>query len=497
MTSTFHGIEIGKRALFAQQSALSTTGQNVSNANTTGYTRQRSEMQADYSISLPGANGNNMQLGTGVVVNKIVRLREDYLDVQYRGENKNLGYWDAKSDTLSKIEGILNEPSDNGLASTMDQFWSSWQELSKNPDSAAARGVVRQRGVAVAETFHYLSDSLDQMKDDTLHVIDTKVKSVNDIVDQIGNLNKQISSLVANNYQPNDLYDQRDVLIDNLSKMVNVSVTNHTNGIVDVAIGTEFLVKGTDVNKLEGFDLSNGLKDPANITLNGNSLQLDSGELKGRIESYQKIIPEMQNKIDTLAKTFADKINGIHKTGYHLENNGAVAGSVDFFTGISKPDPSDPNSRVISDTNITAKNFEVNFEIMNSLDKIAASQEAVTGNGKNAQAIADLKFSVVDFKEDSTDSSKTTSTSTIDDFYRNIIGQLGIDSQEAQRMQENSDVIVNQIDNRRQSVSGVSLDEEMANMIKYQQAYNAAARMITTMDQCLDKIINGMGRVGL
>ncbi|MDR7000977.1 flagellar hook-associated protein FlgK [Neobacillus niacini] len=490
MTSTFHGIELGKRALFAQQTALSVTGQNVSNANTTGYTRQRAEMQDDKGLSLPGANGNNMQLGTGVVVNKLVRLREDYLDVQYRGENQNLGYWDAKSDTLSKIEGILNEPSDTGLASTMDQFWSSWQELSKNPDSAAARAVVRQRGVAVAETFHYLSDSLDQMKDDTLHVIDAKVKSVNDIVDQIGNLNKQISSLVANNYQPNDLYDQRDVLIDNLSKIVNVSVTNHSNGLVDVAIGTDFLVKGIDVNKLEGFDLSNGLKYPENITLNGNPLQLNSGELKGRIESYQKTIPEMHNKIDTLAKTFADSINKIHSSGYHLQNSGgtfnAVSPSDDFFKGI---DPITGNILDPTKVDISAKNIEINPAIMDSLDLIAAANEGITGNGQNAQAIANLKFTGnLDFNG---------TTSTIDDYYRNIIGQLGIDSQEAQRMQGNSDVIVNQIDNRRQSVSGVSLDEEMANMIKYQQAYNAAARMVTTMDQCLDKIINGMGRVGL
>ncbi|MED3563479.1 flagellar hook-associated protein FlgK [Bacillus xiapuensis] len=493
MTSTFHGIEVGKRALFAQQTALSVTAQNVSNANTTGYTRQRAEMQADNGLSLPGANGNNMQLGTGVVVNKLVRLREDYLDVQYRGENQNLGYWDAKSDTLSKIEGILNEPSDTGLASTMDQFWSSWQELSKNPDSAAARAVVRQRGVAVAETFHYISDSLTQMQDDTLHVIDSKVKSINDIADQIGSLNKQISSLVANNYQPNDLFDQRDVLIDNLSKMVNVNVTKHDNGMVDVAIGTEFLVNGTSVNKLEGFDLSQGLNKPDKITLNGKSVQLESGELKARIEAYQTIIPDYLNKINTLAKTFADSVNSIHRQGYHLESDGgtvtAAAGSVNFFTGIR-----DPITGEISDPDITASNLEVNFDIMDSLDLIAAGQKesdgnSSTGNGKNAQAIADLKFKGnLDFNG---------TTSTIDDYYRNIISKLGIDSQEAQRMQGNSDVIVNQVENRRQSVSGVSLDEEMANMIKFQQAYNAAARMVTTMDQCLDKIINGMGRVGL
>src|SRR5688572_30105136 len=150
MASTFHGIEVGKRALFAQQSALSTTGHNIANANTLGYTRQRAEMQATSAIPYAGMQNDKSpaQLGTGVEVTKLVRLREEYLDVQYRGEIKNVGYWEAKSDTYIKIEEILNEPSNVGLAYTMDEFWKGWQELAKNPESVAARAVVRQRGVA-------------------------------------------------------------------------------------------------------------------------------------------------------------------------------------------------------------------------------------------------------------------------------------------------------------------------------------------------------------
>jgi len=482
MTSTFHGLEVGKRGISAQQTALSVTGHNLSNVNTIGYTRQRAEMQATPSISI-----NGVQLGTGVNVNSLVRLREAYLDAQYRGENKNLGYWEAKSDTLSKIEGILNEPSEDGLANALDEFWKGWQELAKNPDSAAARAVVSQNGVAVAETFKHISDSLEQMQTDLKNVITTKTSEINSLASQIGNLNEQISRLVANNYQPNDLYDQRDVLIDQLSKLVNVTVTPNANGngMVDVSAGSGVLVSGKTASTLAiDFDQTTGLVNPDEIKINGSKVTLESGELLGRIESYgiqgggtKSTIPSMMDKINDLAKTFAEKVNEVHKSGLNLENiNGGSPASVDFFVGTS------------------AKDLMVNPDILKNLNLISAASEespghSSTGNGKNAQAMADIKF----------DSSLTFNgaTSSVGDYYRNIIGQLGIDSQEAQRMEKNSEGIVNQIGITRQSVSGVDLDEEMTNMIKFQQAYNAAARMVTTMDQCLDKIINGMGRVGL
>jgi flagellar hook-associated protein 1 len=486
MASTFHGIEVGKRALFAQQTALSTTGHNIANANTNGYSRQRAEMQATSAIPYPGMHSDKSpsQLGTGVEVNKLVRLREDYLDVQIRNENKNFGYWEAKSDTFIQIEEIMNEPSDEGLAATMDEFWKSWQELAKNPESAAARAVVRQRGVAVTETFKYISESLDQKQSDLKSIINTNVDQINSLATQIGHFNHQISQLLANNYQPNDLLDKRDVLVDQLSKLMNVKVTPSTNGMLDISIGSEVLVSGKTVNELTiDFDPSSGLINPTDIKIAGNTVSLESGELLGRIESFGMIggaakstIPYIKGKIDNLVETFATTVNSIHLGGLNLDNitNGSIT-RVEFFKGT------------------TAKDLIVNPEIMDSLNLIAAANEEAlgqssVGNGGNAQDLANIKFS--NLAIDGT-------SSTMDDFYRNIIGQLAVDSQEAQRMQDNSEVIVKQVENRRQSVMGVSLDEEMANMIKFQQAYNAAARVITTMDQCLDKVINGMGRVGL
>ncbi|WP_251554712.1 flagellar hook-associated protein FlgK [Neobacillus muris] len=490
MTSTFHGLELGKRALYAQQAALSTTSHNIANANTTGYTRQRAEMQATNAMPVPGMHNDQSpaQMGTGVEVTKLVRLRDDYADVQYRGENKNLGYWEAKSDTLSKLEEVLNEPSDTGLSYVMDQFWQGWQELSKDPDSAANRAVLRQRGVAVAETFHQIADSLSQMKTDLKTVIKTKTDEVNSLAKQISGLNDQISRLVPNNYQPNDLYDQRDVLLDQLSKLVDVTVSPSSTGMIDVAVGGQLLVSGQTSSSLTiEFDRSaDGTINSSDVKIGGKQANLDSGELLGRLESFgldgTGTIPDMENQINLLVGKLAGAINAVHNpssdepAAWNLDNiAGVSAEKVDFFIGT------------------TAGEIEVNPRIMESLNLIAAARTEAdgtssSGNGDNAKAIADLKFSQMDF---------AGATSTADDFYRNIIGTLGIDSQEAARMQDNSQVIINQVENRRQSVSGVSLDEEMANMIKFQQAYNAAARVVTTMDECLDKIISGMGRVGL
>ncbi|WP_147535363.1 flagellar hook-associated protein FlgK [Bacillus marasmi] len=485
MASSFHGLEVGKRALFAQQTALSTTGHNISNANSAGYTRQRAEMRASSAMSV-SAGIYSFQLGTGVEISKLERMREDYLDVQIRSENKNLGYWEAKSDSLSKIEEILNEPSDEGLAYIMNEFWKGWQELAKDPDSAAARAVVRQRGVAVTESFKSIMDSLDQMQTDLKHVVDTKKGEVNSIATQIANLNDQIGRLVANNYDPNDLYDQRDLLVDQLSKIVDVKVTNSTHGKIDIAVGGGMLVEGNNANKLEfNYDSTTGLIDPESITIADEKIKLVSGELLGRFESYgfvgggsESTIPYIKGKMNDFAMTVVKAVNEAHRNGESLDNikNGSTD-KFDFFTGTS------------------AQDLAVNDKIMDSLDFISAAHKdpktgiASSGNGDNAKVIADILLTK--------NLSFSDSTSTVNDFYRNIIGQLGIDSQEAARMRANSQGIVEQVENRRQSISGVSLDEEMTNMIKFQQAYNAAARVVSVMDECLDKVINGMGRVGL
>ncbi|MFZ5640022.1 MAG: FlgK family flagellar hook-associated protein, partial [Bacillota bacterium] len=168
MRSAFFGLEMGRRALFTQQRALDVTGHNIANANTEGYTRQIADMSASLPYTVPAFNSpvTPLQVGTGVDITAIRRVRESFLDSQIRNETTNLGYWESKRDALKKIEVILREPSDNGLRTVMDQFWSSMQELSKNPESEGVRALVRETGITLANTFNQLSKQLTDLQTD-------------------------------------------------------------------------------------------------------------------------------------------------------------------------------------------------------------------------------------------------------------------------------------------------------------------------------------------
>jgi flagellar hook-associated protein 1 len=533
MLSTFHGLEAAKRGMMTQQAALYVTGHNVANANTPGYTRQRVNFVTTEPFPTPGLNRPQIpgQMGTGVKAGSIERVREYFLDIQYRGENNKFGYWEARADAIAKMEDIMNEPSDNGLAKTMDQFWQALQDLSVNPENEGARSVVRQRGLAVVETFHYLSNSLSQIQTDIGMQIGMTVTQINSLAKQISEINKQIASVEPNGYLPNDLYDERDRLIDELSKLINVQVEKVPSGgnALATAEGAYniyfmdgnnkiYLVQGGNFQSIlfpNGQDVD-GDKDhikemPPAMGVDqiqiGNTLvsitDFPMGKLRGLIEAYgyvngqdsngkpivTGIYPDMLQNLDKLAYTFGTLFNAVHKQGYGL--NGSTG--VSFFDGLSQVDGA-------------AKTIALSVAIDNLANIAASTEEGKPGNGNNAINLANVgsmllssdTISLIGMSEtidiDSLD--LPLESGTIQTNYQGWIGKLGVDGQQANRMKNNSDVLRQSVEERRQSVSSVSLDEEMMNMIKFQHAYNAAARQITVVDEMLDKIINGMGIVG-
>ncbi|MYL54003.1 flagellar hook-associated protein FlgK [Pontibacillus yanchengensis] len=512
MTSTFHGLEVAKRGMFAQQSALYTTGHNISNANTDGYSRQR--VNFEQTAPYPPASRNRPempgQMGSGVEAGTIERVREGFLDAQFRGENHKAGYYTAKSDALGKMEEVMNEPSDQGLSKTMDRFWQSLQDLSAQPEDSGVRSQVKQRGKAVADTFNYLSDSLNGIKQDFKNQIGVAEKDINSLARQINNLNNQISEVEPHGYLPNDLYDERDRLIDELSTQANIKVSydessssalaqaqgKATVEIVDGSGSSLFTNGGNSVPLVDGSSNtynqisvqdtdSNGGMDTVSL---GGSASLDAkdfqsvGKMMGLIDSYgyddggsiKGTYPEMLNELDGMAHTFAEEFNKVQREGYSInEINGTGPTDVNFFTA-----PTAGNQDGF------AGNMSVNITDGND---IAAANTENAGDGDNAIDLADVNSTTLDYN--GTDSS-------FQSYYEGVIGEMAIQSQEATRLQNNSETLRQSVEERRQSVSGVSLDEEMSNMIKYQHAYNAAARNLTTVDEMLDKIINGMGRVG-
>ncbi|MDW7673262.1 MAG: flagellar hook-associated protein FlgK [Bacillota bacterium] len=533
MRTTFFGLNIAVKGLQTQQRALDVTGHNIANANTPGFTRQNAVIGTTTPWTMPGMNKAYQagQVGTGVQVQEIRRIRDNFIDLQVRNESKELGYWESRADVLQKIEVVVNEPSDSGVRTVLDQFWESMQELSKNPESQAVRATVRQRAIAVADTFNHIDRQLHELQQDINATVNVKVDEINSLATQIRDLSFQIVRVEANKFEnANDLRDRRDNLLDQLSKIADIRYIEDPDGSVRVSVGGKALVTGTRT-----FELAAVNKGDMNGVFtvewkDGTPLYLSSGELKGYIEAVgymdangvqQGIIPSMMKEMDHLANSIVTAVNWVHMQGYSLAGEDGIL----FFNQQQVEDPDNPGNFLLAPIN--ARNMKVSQAIIDDPSKIAASRDmdaegnTIPGDNTNALALAELKHKLTVV----TDANYTLSpiaigvpdgsttdyfqflqgfladnlteplepTATFDDYFRGIIGQLGINTQEAERMALNQDMLVGQQMNRREILSGVSLDEEMSSMIMFQHAYNAAARAISTMDEMLDVLINRVG----
>lgn len=524
MRSTFHGLETAKRGLYAQQTAMQTTGHNIANANTDGYSRQVVDFIASQPLEAPGITHSTApgQLGTGVNFSSIVRLRESFLDDQFRNQNKSYGDWTIRQDTLEKLEVIMNEPSEYGIRSVLDNFWNSWNDLMGQPENLTARSVVMENAVALSDTVNDIAYKLTDLKNDLSENAKIKVEEANVLIQQIASLNQEIYRVEGMGDFANDLRDQRDLYTDKLSKLINIDVIQTNKGYT-IKSGNLDLVSGNIATFLDSDSL------PADIDsgeINGYLVSIEHVDtfraeldqlVKGLVEGeFEFTIPvgtilpegteltitdgtEVTYSGDQTARTVSADItvvinglNGLHQLGYTLQEPLQAGGL--FFT--TKDGSSD----------FMAGNLKVNPDITNDVRNIAAStsvytvstgtgteEKVVKGNNQLALWIAELRNMNVKFDEID---NAVSGEGTIDEVFRSMIGRLGVKAQEAERQAENQRVLVEQVDIRRQSVSGVSLDEEMANLVKFQHAYNAAARMITAIDEVLDKVINGMGIVG-
>ncbi|MDT3765035.1 flagellar hook-associated protein FlgK [Priestia filamentosa] len=476
MRSTFQGLETSLRALHAQQAALQTTGQNVANANTAGYTRQRANLQATSPYPSGGMNSPQIAgtIGTGVEASSIERIRDQYLDAQYRSGEAQVGYADMESSILKTVEAIMNDQEGTGLSGAMDEFWSSLQDLSINPNDEGIKTVVREKAVSLTDTFHYLNSALTTAQKDLQAVVDGAKDDINSIAAQIADLNQKIGELEPSGYLPNDLYDQRDLLVDKLSSYMDIKVECTSSGsganraaagiyTIKVAGNSEALVQGNIANKVE--TVSNGSE--LEIQVNGTTVS-PTGSFQSLIHNFgtdQSIYKTTIDQLDQLALTLATEFNNIHGNGYKQDGE---KGS-DFF--------------MFSSENASST-ITLSDDIMKSTDNIAVGADGnKKSDGGNAAKLAELL-------------NPNVGNGTIRSAYSEIIGEIGVKVQNANRLKENSENVRDLLSTKRDSVSSVSLDEEMTNMIKFQHAYNAAARSMTVMDEMLDRIINNMGVVG-
>ncbi|MBS4032686.1 MAG: flagellar hook-associated protein FlgK [Clostridiales bacterium] len=483
--SAFFGLYIARSGMMAHQRAMEVTGHNIANANTPGFSRQQAIMQAGTPFPYPSANapaGAPGQLGTGVQVAMIRRVRDSFLDHQLRNEYGTLNYWDARRDVLSQIETIFMEPSEFGLSNLLNEFWDAWHEMSKNPESLPVRISLREKAQALTDTVQLMYNNLGSLKEGIALDISSRVSEINSMAVQIRDLNEQIVKVTALGQQPNDLADQRDLILDKLSQYIDITVSHTPSGTVSVFTNSRPLVQDSQIFALKAIVNTNN----AEVVWERNdyAVTLRSGELNALLKAYNDFIPSYQGNLDTLVTALVEKVNEVHQGGVNLndlinEVDPAIFSSYNFFAPI---DPTEFPASLF---------FRLSEEVAADVNNIAAAsfdpgnpEEIGPADGSNALNIARLR----------TNLTMHGNSTTFEGYYQNIIARLGVEGEEAGRIQNLQNQIVSALEYRKEQASGVSLDEEMINLVQFQYSYQAAAKLVATMDEMLDVLINRTGR---
>ena len=476
MPSTFFGLEIGTRALQSNQTALNVVSNNTANIDTPGYSRQVVNLDETDPYTLPDSSPSKPgQLGTGVTVASVTRVRDQFVDQRVWGANSQQGAIGTLKDTLATVEGAYNEPSDSSIGQGLTDLFNSFSDLSANPQSGPVRTTVLNRAESLVTAFHTVSAALNQITPQLTSKIGVTIDSVNQIAGQIAALNKEIGQSVAVGDTPNDLQDKRGQLIDQLSQYVDVQViaqkngdTNQPNGQLNINVGGFSLVQGDSANTLPK-TIATDSNTPGLLTSDGTTLPLRGGQVYGLIQAGI-LVKGYQSDLDTLAYNVVNATNQRHLYGYGLDGSTNNA----FFGALTAADGA-------------ASSISVDTGIQADPDKIAAATAPTPpatfapGNGDNARSLASLA------------STQVIGSLSLDSYYNAKVAGVGADSRTFQQQSSNQDAIVSQLKNQQSSVSGVNLDEELTKMLQYQRAYQAAARVINMADSFLDKIINGLG----
>jgi flagellar hook-associated protein 1 FlgK len=481
MRSTFGGLSIGISGAWAQQRALDVTGQNISNVNTPGYARQgithASSTPSRHGIQ---GNGNRMTVGTGVDVQDIRQYRDYFLDQKLKRENTSLGYWDARKSSIEELETIFNDNSEDGLQAVMDDFWNSWSQLSKPGGGLTARAMVKENAIAFVETAKNLDAMLTNYRKNRNNEIKENVDRLNTVTSGIAELNYDIRRIEASGVVANDMRDQRDALVVELSRMVNIQVIDGTTFNIAVE-GMQVVAGDNSIPLVAVPDASADGYFSIKWGKTMETIHINSGSIKALVDSRDELVDGYRNRLNEFVKAVAGEVNELHYAGF-----GNIDGTNRYMFVNSK-------DNTIVGLDITNIGFNPNLEEVNH---IAAAESEPPGNyedNKNA-----LKISEWRLKDVFTDTiyDNVNGKYNFDEFYRSLITDIGLEGNKAANAAEAQGLLVEQIEYKRQALMAVSLDEEMSNLIKYEHSYNAAARIVNAMDEMLDNVINKVGLGG-
>jgi flagellar hook-associated protein FlgK len=470
--STFSGLNTALSSLYAQQRAIDVTGQNVSNVNTDGYSRQRTDMTSLGGNAVPAIFSTSPGIGAGVSANNVIRIRDMFLEARAHTEHSNSARLTQEQTALSQVEQAFREPGDAGLQNVLADMWAGWSDVANQPQDTASRTQLVQQMQTVTSTLQTTRGALDNQWTTSRATLNLVAAEVNTTTAAIADLNTAIGRATVTGTPANELSDKRDALVVSLAKQIGATAQPGDNGTVNVFVNGTPLVFGSTANAIRAVgaaDLDNAAGNaPRFETVRGEKTLGVGGAAAGHLNTLNKIIPTYRDGLDTIAADLAASINAGQASGYDLDGNPGAA----FLS-------SGPGGGPITAANITVA--------LTSPRHVAASSVAPppppappAKDGTNADTISRLQDAA------------NGATSN----YRDLIVNLGVESQSVTRALDIQNVISTQVDTAREANSGVNLDEEMANLVSFQRAYQAAARMVSAIDEALDTLINRTGLVG-
>lgn len=458
-------LSTARTAIFTSQTAIQIASNNISNAQTEGYSRQRALVTALTPLRTPYGS-----IGTGVTIRDVTRIREDHHDLSVRRESANASGFGIRKDILMHTESILGEPSENGLAATLDLFWSAWSDLSNSPDNPSAKNLVRQRGIQIVDSFHRYGRQLGELEDSTVRRMEAQVGELNNLVGQVAELNGRIRAAEAAGTTAGDLRDARDLAIDRAARIADVRVIPQKDGTISVALGSINLTSGADAIPLSmstrrGPD---GRVLGVTFSVDGVLIEPIGSALQGAADGLADV-RDVRDGLDQLAAHLVREVNTRHSS---------TPPSLEFFD--------DPPGGV------TAANFRLSDAILQDAGNVVIG----TGGTDNSialsiAAVRDLQVPLTDGDGNPRlDSSGNPVLHTLGGIYRDLVTSLAIRASDAERSFTAAETLAQQAQARRESVSGVSVDEELIELMRHQQAYAAATKLVGVADEMLQTLLS-------
>jgi flagellar hook-associated protein FlgK len=475
--STFSGLNIAYSGLQAARAGLDVTGQNITNAGTDGYTRQRLTTQSATAAAQIGpVTGSTASAGQGVIITGVSRLSDSFLDASVRNASATSGYAQVRSTSLTAVEQSFNEPGPNGLSTQLQGFWASWQDLANSPSDASTGAAVLQKASAVAAQLAIGYTAVDTAWTSARSQIDSLASQLNNAADQIAALNTTIRQTVAAGGSVNELLDQRAKLTATVASIAGGSAVNRPDGTVDVTIGGNLLVSGSSANHVQVAGATNMTGTAASpvqiewVQRAGQSIGPDSGSLAGALSLVAPadgsgrggVLAETANSYNQLATQLAAQVNAIHSTSTTTDGRTGL----DFFSVAASSGPAALGLTVVPAT---------------SADIAVGKAGAGSLDGSAADAISQI----------------ASAAGSPDKLWSNMVSTIGSLSQAATQQATLAGTALTNAKTAQTSSESVDLDEENMNMLQQQTSYQAAARMMTAVDSLLDTLINHTGLVGL